>query len=103
MAYKRIPTLCIEDAEIFWKNFSGREQQYNEKGDAKVSLEFAGHGFDILVHNPDKLEPGDAQVKRALCDDVKVENVTGNSVRIPKQAIEMLSTDKCHTVEIYIE
>lgn len=31
MAYKRIPTLCIEDAEIFWKNFSGREQQYNEK------------------------------------------------------------------------
>lgn len=78
-------------------------QQYNEKGDAKVSLEFAGHGFDILVHNPDKLEPGDAQVKRALCDDVKVENVTGNSVRIPKHAIEMLSTDKCHTVEIYIE
>ena len=78
-------------------------QQYNEKGDAKVSLEFAGHGFDILVHNPDKLEPGDAHVKRALCDDVKVENVTGNSVRIPKHAIEMLSTDKCHTVEIYIE
>ena len=36
MAYKRIPTLCIEDAEIFWKNFSGREQQYNEKGDAKA-------------------------------------------------------------------
>lgn len=78
-------------------------QQYNEKGDAKVSLEFAGHGFDILVHNPDKLEPGDVQVKKALCDDVKVENVTGNSVRIPKHAIEMLSTDKCHTVEIYIE
>lgn len=78
-------------------------QQYNEKGDAKVSLEFAGHGFDILVHNPDKHEPGDAQVKRALCDDVKVENVTGNSVRIPKHVIEMLSTDKCHTVEIYIE
>ena len=74
-----------------------------KKGDAKVSLEFAGHGFDILVHNPDKLEPGDAHVKRALCDDVKVENVTGNSVRIPKHAIEMLSTDKCHTVEIYIE
>ena len=23
-------------------------QQYNEKGDAKVSLEFAGHGFDIF-------------------------------------------------------
>ena len=41
-------------------------QQYNEKGDAKVSLEFAGHGFDILVHNPDKLEPGDVQVKKAL-------------------------------------
>ncbi len=41
--------------------------------------------------------------KKALCDDVKVENVTGNSVRIPKHAIEMLSTDKCHTVEIYIE
>ena len=78
-------------------------QQYNEKGDAKVSLEFAGHRFDISVHNPDKLEPGDAQVKRALCDDVKVENVTGNSVRIPRHAIEMLSTDKCHTVEIYIE
>lgn len=78
-------------------------QQYNEKGDAKVSLEFAGHRFNISVHNPDRLEPWDAQVKRALCDDVKVENVTGNSVRIPKHAIEMLSTDKCHTVEIYIE
>ena len=49
-----------------------------KKGDAKVSLEFAGHRFDISVHNPDKLEPGDAQVKRALCDDVKVENVAGN-------------------------
>ena len=34
---------------------------------------------------------------------LKVENVTGNSVRIPRHAIEMLSTDKCHTVEIYIE
>ena len=34
---------------------------------------------------------------------IDYRNVTGNSVRIPRHAIEMLSTDKCHTVEIYIE
>ena len=61
MAYKRIPTLCIEDAEIFWKNFSGREQQYNEKGnrnfcvfidDEETAQKLINDGWNIKIKQP---------------------------------------------------
>jgi hypothetical protein len=40
MALRR--TIVIEDANIFWKNFAGREAQYNEEGDRNFCLEIPG-------------------------------------------------------------
>lgn len=33
MAYKNTPDIIIEDARIFFKNFSGKGDQYNREGD----------------------------------------------------------------------
>lgn len=68
MAYKRIPTLCIEDAEIFWRNFSGREQQFNEAGernfcvyidDEETAQKLIEDGWNVKIKQPygDDTEP----------------------------------------------
>ena len=77
-------------------------EQYNEKGDAKISLMFAGHGFYVMIHNPDKIMPDDAKIKSALCDGKNIENIEKMSVRISKKDIDKLSMEKRHVIEIYI-
>ena len=77
-------------------------KQYNEKGDAKISLMFAGHGFYVMIHNPDKIMPDDAKIKSALCDGKNIENIEKMSVRISKEDIDKLSREKRHVIEIYI-
>lgn len=61
MAYKRIPTLAIENAEIFWKNFAGREQQFNAAGkrnfhvfidDEEMAQRMADDGWNVKIKQP---------------------------------------------------
>lgn len=61
MAYKRIPTLCIEDAEILWRNFSGKEKTYNEEGDRnfcvfidddEMAQKLAADGWNVKIKKP---------------------------------------------------
>ncbi|WP_443595570.1 GH36-type glycosyl hydrolase domain-containing protein [Agathobacter sp.] len=78
-------------------------EQFDENGKASVSLEFAGKEFDIVVYNKDRIEPEYAQIRRGLCDGVKVESVSENSVHIMKHDIDKLSAGEKHKIEIYIE
>ena len=63
---------------------------------------FAGHGFYVMIHNPDKIMPDDAKIKSALCDGKNIENIEKMSVRISKEDIDKLSREKRHVIEIYI-
>lgn len=76
--------------------------QYDENGNAGLTFQFSGHEFDILVHNSDKIEPEYARIKEALCDGIKLENVTENSVKLMKADIDRLSNKQCHVIQINI-
>ena len=76
--------------------------QYDENGNAGLTFKFSGHEFDVLVHNSDKTEPEYARIKEALCDGIKLENVTENSVKLMKADIDRLSDKQCHVIQINI-
>ena len=76
--------------------------QYDENGNAGLTFQFSGHEFDVLVHNSDKTEPEYARIKEALCDGIKLENVTENSVKLMKADIDRLSDKQCHVIQINI-
>ena len=76
--------------------------QYDENGNAGLTFRFSGHEFDVLVHNSDKTEPEYARIKEALCDGIKLENVTENSVKLMKADIDRLSNKQCHVIQINI-
>jgi len=77
-------------------------QQYNENGDASVSLSFAGHEFDILIHNPDKKMPKEAQISSAICDDTAITDISADGIRLARTAIDKLQTGQRHIIQIYI-
>lgn len=61
MAYKRIPTLCIEDAELLYKNFRGLENSCNDDGarnfcvyidDDDVAQKLIEDGWNVKIRQP---------------------------------------------------
>ena len=61
MAYKRIPTLCIEDADIIFRNFAGREQRFNPEGarnfcvfidDEEVAQKLINDNWNVKIMSP---------------------------------------------------
>ena len=58
MAYKKLKNLSIENAEIFARNFSGRENEYNQKGvktfcveidDPDIAQHLAEDGWNVKI------------------------------------------------------
>ena len=78
-------------------------EQYNENGEASVSLEFAGHEFDILVHDSDKKMPGETTLVKALCDGEQLCDIGAGSVKISKSYIDKLSVGERHVIQLYFE
>lgn len=61
MAYKRIPTLCIEDAQIIFRNFAGRAQRFNDEGkrnfcvfidDEETAQRMIADGWTVKIMEP---------------------------------------------------
>ena len=78
-------------------------EQFDEKGDAGLQLEFAGKKFHIILHNPKKQSSRDGQIRQAVCDDqIILETEPEYGVRLSKKVIETLNSGKCHRIDVVL-
>lgn len=78
-------------------------EQFDEKGDAGLQLEFAGKKFHIILHNPKKQSSRDGQIRQAVCDDqIILETEPEYGVRLSKKVIETLDSGKCHRIDVVL-
>lgn len=77
-------------------------EQFDEKGNAAVKLEFAGKKFNIHFYNPEKIVCGNFQIKSAMCDGKEMEYETEYGVRLSKEWIEKMPANKRHKIEVVL-
>ena len=64
------------------------KSQFDENGNAKLKLCFAGKKFDITVQNADLLEYGEYTVKQAVCDGGVTLKVSGDKAALDRAVID---------------
>lgn len=74
------------------------EEQFDEQGDAWISLVFAGKSFLVAFHNPKKLTYGEYQLLSASCGSVKLQ-IKDASAILERSRIEALP-DQVNKIEI---
>lgn len=116
MIIKNEKVVNIENAKIFWKNFSGKESRYNRKGDRNfeveipdetVAQEMLNDGWNIKVQPP--REEGDS-VRYHMPVSVSYRNyppniykVTSHSkVLLDEESVGSLDRDEIINVDVVI-
>lgn len=77
-------------------------EQFNEQGNASMHLEFCGRKFEIQISNPEGKKFGEYKIQSAMCDGVKVETVSPETVCISKAQIEAMDMAACHKVNVVL-
>ncbi len=78
------------------------KEQFDEQGDAWISLVFAGKSFQVVLHNPKKLTYGQYQMISAACDGAQMQIKDMSSAVLERSRIEMLP-DHIHKIEITLD
>lgn len=105
MAYKKVDNIAIEDAQILFRNFAGKESQYNRAGD---------RNFCVIIDDPDYaqaliedgwnlkvLRPRDDQEEPKHYMQVKVsyDNIPPNVFMIAGGKKTLLDEDSIDSIE----
>lgn len=75
------------------------QEQFNELGEAGISLTFAGVKWNVTIINSSKLQYGDYSVKSATLDDGMI-TVDAGKVKITKDVIAGLDKGKIHEIKV---
>ncbi len=76
-------------------------EQFDQEGQAEVSLVFAGRRLTICYDNKVRKDYGDYQLGRVLMNDTVYE-AKGHSCTIPRGTIEALAEDRTHRILIVL-
>ena len=119
MQYRNIPDLVIEDAQLMYRNFEGREQQFNREGDrnfcVKLDPETAQRliddGWNVRVQAPrDEEEEPQHYIQVAVSfkhvpgiPPMSVYLITSkNKVRLDEDSIVELDCNEIKTADLII-
>ena len=78
-------------------------EQFDDKGNASVYLEFGKRKFKIQIKNPDRAEPGAYRIKKAVCDDNKLALLDETKASLAKKQINALKQDEIHQIVVLLE
>lgn len=78
------------------------EEQFDSRGNAEISLAFAGREFRIVFRNPERLTYGEYAVARALCDGERELCRHAGGARLPREDVMALSEGR-HEIEIELQ
>lgn len=76
------------------------KEQFDEEGNASICLTFAGKDFEVVYHNPDKLEYGSYEITQAVCDEKSAAHAECTVV-VDKNAVTKMSAGK-HRIDVYL-
>ena len=76
-------------------------EQFDNSGNAAITLPFRGKEFEVRFINPDKKEFGDYQVTKALADGKEITVEAGKRAVLKAADIDALSDGK-HVIEVYL-
>ena len=76
-------------------------EQFDNSGNAAITLHFRGKEFEVRFINPDKKEFGDYQVTKALADGKEITVEAGKRAVLKAADIDALSDGK-HVIEVYL-
>lgn len=75
-------------------------KQYNENGQASLTMEFAGRKLEICICNPEKKLPSEYKIKTVWCDEKEMKNKQSTCVRIDRELLEKLSVKETHRIKV---
>ena len=75
-------------------------EQYNENGQASLTMEFAGRKLEICICNPEKKLPSEYKIKTVWCDEKEMKNEQSTCVRIDRELLEKLSVKETHRIKV---
>lgn len=75
-------------------------KQFDEQDRAQIELLFAGKKFQVVFHNPEKLEYGEYRIYKAACDGTDLP-VRGTSALLDRDKLLQLS-DEWHMIKVHL-
>lgn len=75
-------------------------EQYNENGQASLTMEFAGRKLEICICNLEKKLPSEYKIKTVWCDEKEMKNKQSTCVRIERELLEKLSVKETHRIKV---
>ena len=77
-------------------------EQFDESGNAKLSLTFAGKRLHVTVRNPERKAYGSYRITRAILDETEILPAEGRRILIKKEMLDV-HNESVHELVLTVE
>lgn len=78
-------------------------EQFDEKGNASVYLEFGKRKFKIQIQNPDRAEPLAYRIEKAVCDGNELVQLDQTKVSLKREQVGALKQEEIHHIVVLLK